>query len=222
MRSITTPVVVVLLCITTAASGAPRTFAKRAGGPAVTFTAGAVNATTATPHARVHFAGVVLGGGNYELRVTKPAGSALADPEGKVSFAPHGGVETRAVWLVVDGTSGGYTVTAPHGMLLREIDEFPGEGVKHNPAGALRRILLGRHNVDVFLVRPGEGTWGGNLRDGGRSDQDGAMNGSIDGDLSALVPLGGSGPTPERIGAGDVLFLVDRNTLEFHVARLGR
>jgi hypothetical protein len=200
-----------------AASYPPRTFPKRAGGPAVSFTDSAVVARGATPGSTLYFAGMTLGAGDYVIRVERSAGSAVADAEGNASFAAD--IDTRSVWLVTDGTSGGYTVAAPTGMLLREID-FPGQSDEH-ATGPVRRLLLERYAMDVFLIRPGVGLWSGYLRDGGAADEDREINGRTDAGLSTLTSVDDAPSDPERLERGDLLFLVDRNTLEFHVTKRG-
>jgi hypothetical protein len=141
----------------------------------------------------------------------------VADDEGNAAFAAD--IDTRSVWLVADGASGGYTVAAPEGMLLREID-FPGRS-DENAGGQVRRILLQRYAMEVFLIRHGEGMWSGYLRDGGQADTDHEINGTTDVGLSALTSVGRAPADPERLKPGDLLFVVDRNTLEFHVTKRG-
>lgn len=195
----------------------PRTFPKRVGGPELAFTADAVMVSGAQPGAQIHFAAVALHPGNYETRVEKPAGSAVADAQGRASHAVD--VETRSVWIAVDASTRGYTVGSPHGMLLREMD-FPGRGWVDNPSQLFRRLSLDRYSVDVFVIRPGVGVWAGNFRDGGAGDEDGAMNGETTADVAFLTPVGGA-PALERVQPRDIVFLVDPSTLEFHVARRG-
>lgn len=195
----------------------PRTFPKRVGGPEVTFTAEAVVAAGAQPGTRIYFAAVALHPGDYQTRIEKRAGSADSDAQGEARFAAD--VETRSVWIAVDGSGGGYTVASPHGMLLREMD-FPGRGWIDNPNQLLRRMSLDRYSVDVFVIRPGVGMWTGNFRDGGAGDADQTFNGETDADLAFLEPVDGA-PALERVHPRDIVFLIDRNTLEFHVSRRG-
>ena len=201
------------------ASAIPQTFPKRAGGPILTFTADGVRASGATPGATLYFAGVSLVGGNYTLRVEKTAGSATADASGVAEFAAA--VARRSVWIVVDPEKDGYTVAAPPGMPIQEMD-FPGAGVGADENGQMRRLLLSRFSVDCYLIRPGVGVWTAYVRDGGPFDSDQSPNGAAHADLNALTPVGSTAGQPERFSAGDYLFLVDRNSLEFHVARRGR
>jgi hypothetical protein len=150
------------------------------------------------------------------LHVTRTAGAATADAAGDAEFPAD--VHTRSVWMVIDASKG-YTVAAPHGMLLREMD-FPGRA-NENANGQVHRMLLDRFGVEVFLIRPGGGMWTGYFRDGGPRDDDGEANGSNHADVEDLVPVGNTTGATDRLEPGDYLFLVDRNSLEFHVMRRG-
>lgn len=215
------PLVTMTILLATLSAGAathpPRAFPKRVGGPTVAFTESSVIAQGSTPGATVYFAGVTLGAGDYVIRVEPSAGSAVADGEGNAAFPAD--IDTRSIWLVADGTNGGYTVAAPEGMLLREMD-FPGRS-DENASGQVRRLLLERFAMDVFLIRPGVGLWSGYLRDGGTSDADHEINGRTDAGLDALRAVGTTPSDPERLKPGDLLFVVDRNSLEFHVTKRG-
>jgi hypothetical protein len=208
--------VLVLLFAAASAAAMPRAFPKRAGGPMVVFDAGRVRATGATPGAAVYFASVSLYTGDEALRVVKPAGVVIADAGGRAELVAE--VHARSVWLVIDPAMG-YTVAAPLGMVLREMD-LPGEA-KENGGGQLQRLLLRRFSVDAFLIRPGEGIWTAYFRDGGPLDEDAEPDGKNHADLADLEPVGGTAGPAERFEPGDYLFLVDRNSLEFHVARRG-
>lgn len=207
----------ILVCLSPVlAQHAPRAFPHRIDGPVVTFTESEVVATDVAPGTQVYFAGVSLIPADYAVGVAKPFGVATADANGRAVFSAE--IETRSVWIVA-GASGGYTVAAPEGMLLREMD-FPGSNAAHG-LGGIRRLDLVRYAIDTFLIRPGVGIWSGHYRDGGADDQDGVMNGRTEGEVKSMKPHGHAA-TPDEIAPGDILFLVDRGTLEFHAAKVGR
>jgi hypothetical protein len=201
-----------------AAAKTPRAFPKIEGGPNVTFETQSIRATGATPGATVYFAGVSIWSADYMLHLDTASGSAVADASGVAVFPAA--VHSRSIWLVVEPRKDGYTVAAPQGMLLREMD-FPGQGVKENAAGQLRRLLLDRFSLEAFLIRPGSGIWASYIKDGNPEDEDGVPDGSTAADLNSLKPVGDAHGKPEKLEPGDYLFLVDRNTLEFHVMRRG-
>ena len=205
----------IALTITVNVAAVPRAFPKRAGGPAVAFATDRVRATGATPGATLYFVNVSIQTAEGMLHVTNGAGSAIANAGGEAEFLAT--VHTRSVWLIVDAEKG-YTVAAPTGMMLREMP-FPGTANDEN--GELQRLLLRRFSVEVFLVRPNSGIWSAYFRDGGELDADGEPNGENRAELRDLKPLETQGGGPPHLANGDYLFLVDRNTLEFHVARRG-
>jgi hypothetical protein len=104
-------------------------------------------------------------------------------------------------------------------MLLREMD-FPGKA-QEEAGGQLRRVVLRRFNVDAFLIRPGQGLWSAYFRDGGPLDEDAEPDGQNNGNLGDMLRVGTTAGEAERFKPGDYLFLVDWNSLEFHVARRG-
>lgn len=184
-------------------------------GPVVMFESSRVVASNVRPGASVYFASLSVSSREHRVILQRPAAVIPdADGDGVVIFATT--IDTRSLWLVVDGKSGGYTVSAPVGFLLRLI-EVNGDVVRPGVGSALRRILSERNHVDIFLVRPGSGMWTANVKDGNDEDHD--MNGTLIADLSVFRPLASSAPVPERIMPGDVLLIVDRNTFEFYAMK---
>jgi hypothetical protein len=218
-------VVAFSLLISAAALAAPRlpkTFPTRAGGPAIEIGEASVALSGATPGARVYLASVSLGSGSYQISVASEAAVVTADATGAAVYSTPRPVETRGVWIAVDGTTGGYTVAAPRGTLLREID-FPGNGFAQTGNGAWRRFaLVERYSVEAIVIRPSVGMWSGSLRDGGNRDEDKTIDGAIEADIASLTPVGDAPAAPERIMPGDLLVLIDRVTLEYHVAVHGK
>ena len=204
-----------------ASSHIPRRGPQKAGGPDVAISATAITVTHATPGATIYFASVsIFSAGDFLVNVERPGGSAVADASGNATFTPPKGVRTRSVWLVVDGESGGYTVASPPVMLLREMD-LPGNA-SAGANGALRKVTSNRYSTDLFLIRAGSGMWAARIIDGGTGDDDHVTNGRVSTDISVLTPFAGtSAEVPDKFAKGDILFFVDRNTLEFAVASQG-
>jgi hypothetical protein len=210
-------VFVLLIAVAAKTAATPRAFPKRAGGPDITFADDGVRATGATPGATIYFAGVSLYSADGMLHVTRNAGEVVAGADGSAEFLTD--IHTRSVWLVVE-PSKGFTVAAPKGMLLREMDLFPGSAPE-NGGGPIQRLLLNRFHVEAFLIRPGEGLWTAYFRDGGATDDDAEPDGRNHGNIRDLQPVGATNGSADHFVAGDYLLLVDRNSLEFHVARRG-
>lgn len=197
----------------------PKAFPKRAGGPAMSFEETAIVLTGATGGATLYVAGVSFAPG-YQTVVQSEAGVVTADAAGAARYVTRQPVETRGLWIAVDAATGGYTVAAPPGMLRREMD-FPGNAPSTG-GGALRRFLLAdRWSIEAILIRPSQGMWAATLRDGVTRDAGGTIDGTVDLDIATLASVGKAPPAPDRMMPGDLLVLIDRVTLEYHVAVLG-
>jgi hypothetical protein len=120
----------------------------------------------------------------------------------------------------VDLASGELTLAVPEGGELHEID-FPQGGI--GPTG--RWLDADRRFLDVLLVRPGSagGVWGAGFGDGAAGDGDGLRNRHLRAALDHLQPIveGAAGP-PDRLATGDVVVVVDQDTLDVYAARLTR
>ena len=124
------------------------------------------------------------------------------------------------MWAAVDLATGGFTLAAPEGFELRQVS-FPG-----NALGAARRALSDRRRfLEILVVRPGAGAdagaWGGRFGDGSPSDDDGVEDRGVRARLSSLEPIAPDGvPAPDHLAAGDVVIVVDPETLQFYATRL--
>lgn len=126
----------------------------------------------------------------------------------------------QSVWTAVDLASGELALAAPEGSELHEVP-LPPEAV--GPDGD-RLTASAQRWAYALVVRPGleaeAGVWGANLADGGPDDEDGLEDRSIQARLSSFVPTSAEeSKPPERLAAGDVLVLVDPETLEIVATR---
>jgi hypothetical protein len=150
------------------------------------------------------------------ITVEKPVGQATVDTTGVARLTLERPVRKRSVWIVVDGTTHGYTVASPPGMLLSEMT-LPGNSLV-TPTGGL---AVDRAAVDVFVIRAGGGTWTAYLRDGAAIDTDHATDGVVSADVSALDPDVPGTPPLAALQSGNVLFAVDRNSLQYFATKVG-
>jgi hypothetical protein len=126
----------------------------------------------------------------------------------------------KSVWAAIDLGSGELSLAAPEGFALREV-AFPPGAIEADG----RALRDQRRYVQVLWARPGHGpdagAWGASFGDGGASDDDGVEDGAVRAPTSAFAPLvaGVAGP-PDRFAAGDVVVVVDRESLEVYAARL--
>lgn len=166
----------------------------------------------------------------YLSRVSRRDEVVTADETGTAVFVPTTAegepvpVETKSVWVAVDLETGTIATAVAAGF------EAPRRGL---PAGALRRgpsqridrLVDRMETAQVAVVRPGtpeaRGIWGLTLMDGSLYDEDGADDGGLEMAFDRLIPLAGSAaPPPEEAMTGDVLVVVDTDSLAFFATRL--
>ncbi len=126
----------------------------------------------------------------------------------------------RSVFAVVDLATGEVGLGTPEHIELRQRAVTP-EVIDPGGGGLTER----RRWVYALWARPlrdgGGGVWGANARDGGAADRDGVEDSVVRAAVSSFVPIGdGESPAPARLEAGDVVVLVDPETLEVAATRL--
>jgi hypothetical protein len=205
--------------LTAAAAGAPKIGHKHVGSaPTVSFDSKHVIATV-TPGAMAYFAALSISSAHYTTSADQPAAIiAASDKDGHVTFETT--VQSRSVWIVVDAKSGGYTVASPEG-LLRDIN-FPGNSARAGANGVLHRIGIGRPQLAYVIIRPDTGMWGTIAFDGSPSDADRTRDYDATVDIEKLAPLAKSGPPPDHLAPGDIIFAVDLNTLASYDGKVGK
>lgn len=170
--------------------------------------------------------GVSPGGGVVFLGITRePRGdsqrvtvvrevvrAAAAESSVAVPWS-RGEVPARSVWAAVDESSGVFALSSPSAELV------PDSPVSFLPAGG-GALTVADGWLEVLLVRPGGGLWGGTVRDGALGDQDGAADGAIQLDPGSLSPLEDA-PALVAWASGDVLITIDLDTLAASSYRVG-
>jgi hypothetical protein len=120
----------------------------------------------------------------------------------------------RSIWLVVDMATGSYTVASPPG--------FTGKTMRVPPVPAADRagITVNWPLMEVFLVRPGVGTWYGLVADGRPLDDDKQSNGRLRVAVKSLTPIEQASGTITHMEKGDVILCDDPNLLEYLVLHI--
>ena len=183
---------------------------------------GAVVVTGVTPGGSLAVYALVREWTGFSTRVRETA-EVVADDDGDgtVRLELDRAVAPMSAWVAVDLASGALAVSGPPGFTPRELP-FPTAALTRGPADRLDRLELTGRMVHVLLVRPGDGpgAWLLHLGDGGAQDDDGANDGTMGFLLARMTPLGASPPPPDEVAAGDVVALVDPDTLDFSVVTL--
>jgi hypothetical protein len=210
---------IVCSALAAAAQHVPAGTDRSLNGPGCRPTASGISIPHATPGGVVYLAGVTLASAYYDLSIDEHLFVLHAGDDGRASLDNPSARATRGVWLAVDANSGGYTVAPPQNFLLREAD-LPADALIHDSGSTLPNCLrLARASITVVVVRPDGGMWSGAFRDGDR-DADGTVNGQTAVRLTDLAAVGSGPRPPDSLRTGDVLFVVDRNSLEFIVSRI--
>lgn len=125
-----------------------------------------------------------------------------------------------SIWFAVDNASGVFSMAMPPGSPYVPVD-VPPNALRRNGKGELFKIDMPLTIFDLLLVRPGEGSWSGTIADGGSKDDDPHPNGRTAADIAKLLPLGNSGPPPEKLKKGDVLIGIDPMSLRYFTVVVG-
>jgi hypothetical protein len=166
------------------------------------------------------------------MALATPTIAGPSDPNGVFTATVNGGVKPISIWLLLDQTTGSYTVAEPEGSVLREmpdgtIEVFGGRAVVGGTPVSAATI----HRAHTHLFRIGGGQLMENSRrlrtltapptdprpdgvtvfdakDGSPTDADGTIDGNVTLNF------------PDSLQVGDYLFVVDDRTLEFKVLLL--
>lgn len=144
------------------------------------------------------------------------------DADGTVRYELGREVPPVSVWLAVDLTTGEVAVSGSDDFTPRELT-FPPGVLRRGLGNRLNRLEMTGRIVHAFVVRPSAapetaGAWLLRLGDGGERDDDGANDGKMGFALEHMTPVAASPLPPEEIEVGDVIALVDPDTLDFVVA----
>jgi hypothetical protein len=123
-------------------------------------------------------------------------------------------VRPSSVWVVVDLATGEYSVKAPNGTTpksLREHGDFWSEG--------RAELDFDRSDLDVLLVRPGEGAWVQRCVQGGAGDGDDRADGKLRVSLARMESIYGSAGTLQASLAEDLFIAIDPRDLTVFVHR---
>jgi hypothetical protein len=126
----------------------------------------------------------------------------------------------RSAFSAVDLATGEVGFGAPEPFELRQRALAP-ESIDAGGGGLTER----RSWVYALWARPqadaGAGAWGAIVGDGGATDADGVEDGVVRAAASSFVPIEADGSAPpEALAAGDVVVVIDPETLEVAATRL--
>jgi hypothetical protein len=191
--------------------------------PVITFDAQSVAVSGITPKAQVAWFSVAREISGYAAAVVRRdlvAGDD--DGDGVVFYKLDRDVPRQSVWVAVDLSNGAAAVAAPGDFPLRDVTPAHlgrGQGL----AGQPEWTELDRPQVELLVVRPGAGAWVLTVGDGGQNDDSPAADGLLVASLSRLRnSLAGGPPAPDAFKAGDLVFAIDPNRLEYFAEKVAQ
>jgi len=201
------------------------------GAMTIVFTADTVSCSGLAPGDRMSLAGYMIDRQSSYQTISTPMYSPTADANGTFSAHIAGGINPRSIWLLIDQTSGSYTVAEPEGSVLTGMPDqtitLTGAAVAPSAVATINRAhthlmlisdgrqLLEDSNRRIVKATDATPTPNGcyiiDAKDGSASDEDGSINGSV------KVTLWGFFDSTQN---STCLFVVDDRTLEFSVTYL--
>ena len=187
--------------------------------PSLSFEEQAVVISGLAPGGSVAVFGVSRGFNGFTGYVLRHDRVLAADAEGSARLDLEL-LPVQSVFAAVDLTTGEMGFGAPEPFSLEQRPLGP-EAIDAGGSGLTER---GRWTYALW-VRPqadaGAGVWGAIVGDGGTNDADGVEDGVVRAAVSSFVPIEGieSAP-PARLDGGDVVVVVDPETLEVAATRL--
>lgn len=185
---------------------------------ALTFDLSGPVATGATASGEVAWVGVSRVPKTYFQEVSRVRETSAADAGGSASLRLDAPAPHRSVWVAVDVTSGAFVVGTPESFLLEE-EALTGAHLSFDGSGNATGLRLEHAFAEVLLVRPGVGAWSLEAVDGAASDTDGEANRAVRLSLAALSSSAAT-PPPAALQAGDVVVVLDPNTLTYLAATI--
>jgi len=198
----------------------------------IVFTTNTVSCSGLAPGDTVSLVGFMIDRQTAFHTISTPMSSQVADANGAFSATIADGIKPRSIWLLIDQTSGAYTVAEPEGSVLTRIPDgtvtITGsseivEGSDHAVGATINRAhthaicindgmqgfggLTRRHLHALDTYPPGYSMI--DAKDGSAADSDGTIDGVVH------LNLPPSFLDPNQNSA--CLFVIDDRTLEYSV-----
>jgi|HubBroStandDraft_3_1064219.scaffolds.fasta_scaffold56101_2 hypothetical protein len=149
------------------------------------------------------------------------AEQGTADAQGQATLGMLGAVPRPSIWLAIDVKTGAYALDGFPGFPARRFELAP--GAIRPAAGGLGsdRLVDSGDPIEVVLVRPGQGVWSKRVGRGGMDDVSDPADSQLQVALGKLDVLGKGAAAPQKVSAGDLVFVVRPRTLEIGIATVG-
>lgn len=148
----------------------------------------------------------------------------LSDPAKSGTFTLDLGkpVPAAAIWIAVDLATGAYAAAGSPGYFAVQLTPKAGE-LKNDNAGQLRQLELAAPELEMLLVRPGEGAWRLYAAKSAKGDENAAeLTKPLRIDVRSMQAVEGSASPPANFKNGDIIGLIDPQWMKYRVIEVGR
>jgi hypothetical protein len=196
-------------------------FATTAGALTLRVEKDAVVATEVTRGGSAVFFAVTFQAGPVPERARKAAVLRDEDGDGTVTLEMPDGVPFIGIWSVVDLATGAVKLGAKEGYRVIELEDLLAASFRRDREGRFETFEYRADDVEMLVVRPGEGAWTMQGTNGAAEDQDYAVDGKLVLGLERLVPVAEHGKAADGVRAGDVVVMIDVASMRASAATLG-
>lgn len=188
----------------------------------VTFAKTTITAAGVTPGGRVVLFGI-------SREVTRQAPKIVrrqetltdSDQDGAVTLTLPAGVPHRAIWVIVDLTSGRYAVL-PTASYDNPPTPLTADRIRNDNNGQLRKLEIPFTEAQIIFVRPGVGAWWmEGAKDSAVDENKGAPSG-IRLDIGRMQAIADAPPPPNSFHNGDILAFIDPRWMTYSSLEVGQ
>jgi hypothetical protein len=173
-----------------------------------------------TPNGSGVVFGVAISRAGPVKRVAHFSAVVDVDLTGEISWEDEAGFPQLSIWTVTDLTTGECVSAVPEGMADRYLLDENGDPLTQGEI-ASGKITGGIPEASFLVVRPGDGAWKIRVADGGASDSDGAIDGSIRVKMKNLEPLREEYGRLNNTRPGDIIVIIDLRNMAYLAERIG-
>jgi len=142
------------------------------------------------------------------------------DHDGKVTFERQRTVPLIAIWVAVDIATGQWFASGSPGF---DAQTIPLESLaRQDNAGQLRKLSAQVPEMDVLLVRPGTGAWRIYAAKTSAIDENGRAARPLQIDVGGMIPLSNALSKLDSIHQGDIIALIEPQSMRFAVSEVGK
>lgn len=160
-------------------------------------------------------------GSSGGILTVRQATNTLTDDDGNgvVALTRSEPLAFRSVCVAVDETSGAFAVGAPDGF-EPYVAPLPANALKKDAAGAMTTLVSSVPRARLLVVRPGQGAWTLDAREGGKNDHDETADGNLAFNFQDAAKVDSEQTPPSHVQAGDVVAIITPVRLDVFISRV--